>query len=98
MRASDSDRERVVELLQQHTAAGRLSLDEFAERVDVACAARTLGELAVVTSDLPAQAAAPGDETADGSEPAGHRELLWVFLVAVIALVLFAVAFAASRG
>jgi hypothetical protein len=94
IRASDSDRERVVELLQQHTAAGRLSLDEFAERVDVACAARTLGELAVVTSDLPE----PAGEPATGPGPDGHRELLWVFLVAVIALVLLAIAFAASRG
>jgi hypothetical protein len=94
IRASDSDRERVVELLQQHTAAGRLSLDEFAERVDVACAARTLGELAVVTSDLPE----PPGEPVPEPEAAGQRELLWVFLVAVIALVLFAIAFAASRG
>jgi hypothetical protein len=94
IRASDSDRERVVELLQQHTAAGRLSLDEFAERVDVACAARTLGELAVVTSDLPVPDAEPEPEP----DAAGRRELLWVFLVAVITLVLFAIAFAASRG
>jgi hypothetical protein len=101
MRASDEDRERVVEVLQRHTAAGRLSLDEFAERVDIACAARTLGELAVVTRDLPAEPAADAARGA-AAEPDpgehGRRELMLVFLVAMIALVVIGVAFAASRS
>jgi hypothetical protein len=98
MRASDEDRERIVAALQRHTTAGRLSLDEFAERVDAACAARTLGELAVVTRDLPAEPAAdgPGVDADPGAH--GRRELILVFLVAMVALLLLGLAFAASRG
>jgi hypothetical protein len=39
--------------LERHTAAGRLSLHEFTERVGRAYAASTHGELAAVTHDLP---------------------------------------------
>jgi len=40
--------------LERHTAAGRLSLHEFTERVGRAYAAATHGELAAITHDLPA--------------------------------------------
>jgi hypothetical protein len=54
IRASDEDRERSVSLLREHHAAGRLTLDEFSERLDKAYAAKTLGELDELMSDLPA--------------------------------------------
>jgi Domain of unknown function (DUF1707) len=53
IRASDDDRERTVALLREHHAAGRLDLDEFNERIDKAYAAKTLGELDELMSDLP---------------------------------------------
>lgn len=53
IRASDEDRERVASLLQEHHAAGRLTGEEFNERLDRAFAARTLGELDELLSDLP---------------------------------------------
>lgn len=52
LRASDADRERVVSLLGEALADGRLSADEHAERISVAYAARTLGELIGLTADL----------------------------------------------
>jgi hypothetical protein len=79
LRASDDDREQVVHALQRHTAAGRLSLDEYADRVDRALAARTHGELAAVVGDLPAEPATGG-----GAEA---HQLAIAFLIAVIALV-----------
>lgn len=98
IRASDDDRERIVALLQRHTAAGRLDLDEFAERVEAACGARTLGELAVVTRDLPAEAE-PDRAAADPKTGThGHRDLLLVFLVALVALVLLGIAVSVSRS
>jgi Domain of unknown function (DUF1707) len=54
LRASDSDRERTVELLREHHAVGRLTADEFHERLDHAYAARTRGELDELLADLPA--------------------------------------------
>jgi hypothetical protein len=53
LRASDADRDQAVVELREHTAAGRLTLEEFSERVDQAVAARTLAELDEVRSDLP---------------------------------------------
>ena len=53
LRASDDDRERVVDVLRDHTAAGRLTVDELDERIDRAYAARTLGDLVPLTRDLP---------------------------------------------
>jgi hypothetical protein len=52
LRASDTDRERVVWLLQDAHGDGRLTLDEHAERVQRAYEARTLGELSALTRDL----------------------------------------------
>ena len=52
MRASDADRELVITLLSEAVGDGRLSLSEHAERSERALAARTLGELVRLTSDL----------------------------------------------
>jgi Domain of unknown function (DUF1707) len=53
LRASDADRERAIAELREHTAAGRLTLEEFSERADRAVAAKTLAELDEIASDLP---------------------------------------------
>jgi hypothetical protein len=53
IRASDADRERIVEILRQHTAEGRITAEEFDERMAAAYEARTLGALAELTTDLP---------------------------------------------
>src|SRR6201999_1782819 len=53
IRASDEDRDRVAGLLQEHHAEGRLTAEEFSERMDAALHARTLGELDELLADLP---------------------------------------------
>jgi hypothetical protein len=53
LRASDADRERVVEALGEHHVEGRLDAEELAQRVDRTYAAKTLGELDEITTDLP---------------------------------------------
>jgi uncharacterized protein DUF1707 len=55
LRASDADREAVVERLRRAHAEGRLDLAEFDDRTRDAYAARTYAELATLTSDLPAE-------------------------------------------
>jgi hypothetical protein len=52
LRASDFDRERVIALLGEAAADGRLTAEEHADRVERAYQARTLGELAALTTDL----------------------------------------------
>jgi len=91
MRASDEDRQRVVAALERHTGAGRLTLDEFAERVGAVTQARTLADLAAVVADLPADGAT-GAPDAPGEGP--RRELLWVFAIALLTLVLLGAALA----
>lgn len=53
LRASDADRERVAEVLRDAVAEGRLDMEEFGERLDAVYRARTYGELAPLTRDLP---------------------------------------------
>ncbi|MBO0775462.1 MAG: DUF1707 domain-containing protein [Actinobacteria bacterium] len=53
IRASDADRDRTAALLREHHAEGRLTAEEFHERLDKAFAAKTLGELDELLSDLP---------------------------------------------
>ncbi|GHI89475.1 DUF1707 SHOCT-like domain-containing protein [Streptomyces xanthophaeus] len=54
LRASDADRDRVVERLRDAVAEGRLDMDEFEERLEAAYKSRTYAELEPLTRDLPA--------------------------------------------
>ncbi|WP_407675397.1 DUF1707 SHOCT-like domain-containing protein [Peterkaempfera griseoplana] len=69
LRASDADRERVADVLRDAFADGRLDVDEHAERIEAAYAAKTLGELEPLTRDLPAHPAPPVPRPA--AAPAG---------------------------
>jgi len=53
LRASDADRDHTAARLGGAMAVGCLTSTEYAERLDAAYAARTLGELAPLTRDLP---------------------------------------------
>jgi Domain of unknown function (DUF1707) len=53
IRASDADRDRAASLLREHHAAGRLTAEEFHERMDAALNATTLGEIDELLADLP---------------------------------------------
>ena len=53
VRVSDAEREQVVALLRRHTGDGRLTLDEFEERVDEVLKARTGDDLRAALRELP---------------------------------------------
>ncbi|MGH3623902.1 MAG: DUF1707 SHOCT-like domain-containing protein [Sciscionella sp.] len=53
-RASDADRQRVVDVVHRAVGAGMLDLTEADERMRAAYAATFRGELAPLTADLPA--------------------------------------------
>jgi Domain of unknown function (DUF1707)/Cell wall-active antibiotics response 4TMS YvqF len=63
LRVSDAERDTTLRALGDHAAAGRLTLDELEDRAGQALAAKTRGELAVLTSDLPGQAQASQTST-----------------------------------
>jgi uncharacterized protein DUF1707 len=63
VRASDADRDQAAAALREHLAAGRLTTEEFDERLDKAYAAKTLGELDDLMADLPAISTGPLPDT-----------------------------------
>jgi len=67
LRASDRERDAVVQRVQQAFAEGRLDDTEFDERMRAALTARTRGDLDALLTDLPA--AAPGEAPAVGRGP-----------------------------
>jgi hypothetical protein len=56
LRAADSDRSAVATVLGEHMAAGRLTVQEYEDRLARAYAAKTYGDLAALTVDLPSTA------------------------------------------
>lgn len=53
LRASDAERERVVAFLREHALAGRLTDDELEDRIGLAYASVTVGDLERLIGDLP---------------------------------------------
>ena len=80
MRAGDAERHAVVEQLGTHFAQGRLTVDEFDERVVRAHASVYLDELPALTADLPR---APEPQRRPARQPTGVPGP-FVFLVAVL--------------
>lgn len=82
LRASDADRERVLSVLTQAASDGRLTPEEHVQRIELAATARTLGDLAGLTTDLVTSDAQPLQ--LDGARPVTavfggqRREGRWV--------------------
>jgi class 3 adenylate cyclase len=76
LRISDAERERVVDRLKTACEEGRLTLDEFSERVAATYAARTEADLNAVVADLPLTTAAPVPATTTTAPP-GRRATRW---------------------
>jgi hypothetical protein len=70
MRASDADREQVIDVLKAAFAQGRLTKDELDARVGQGLASRTYADLDALTSDIPRGFAAAQPPR---SAPAGIR-------------------------
>ena len=55
IRASDNERESVVDVLRDAYTDGRITLEEFEERTSAAYASKTWADLRELTSDLPVE-------------------------------------------
>ena len=66
LRVSDAERDQTLRVLGDHAAVGRLTLDELEERSSRALAAKTRGELATLTGDLPLEKDQDRPATAGG--------------------------------
>jgi len=70
IRVSDAERDAAIERLRAATGDGRLTLEEFSQRMELAAAARTRADLDRLAADLPAEAAAArGAVTSGASGP-----------------------------
>jgi hypothetical protein len=76
LRVSDAERDQALRVLSDHAAVGRLTLDELEERSSRALAAKTRGELATLTGDLPA------DQDQDRAAPApAKKPVRWMVAI-----------------
>jgi uncharacterized protein DUF1707 len=74
LRASDADREQVLEFLKTAFVQGRLTIDELDARAGQALVSRTYGELGVLTADIPS---GPGRALPDlSAAPEGAMDLV----------------------
>lgn len=77
LRAADTDREAVAAVLGEHMAAGRLTVAEYDERLGRVYAAKTYGDLAELTSDLPGHAPRPAPAAPPVAAGAPHAAQAW---------------------
>ncbi|RBY92154.1 DUF1707 domain-containing protein [Blastococcus sp. TBT05-19] len=87
LRVSDAERSAVASGLQRAHDAGQLDLHEFDERVRDVWAARTRGDLARVTADLPALPPPPGPRRAFTDDDAGTAMKVLTIIWLCISLV-----------
>jgi Domain of unknown function (DUF1707) len=88
LRASDADRERVVEFLREQAGVGRLTPDELDERIGAALKSVTVGDLDRLIADLPRRPprSAPRRRMQPARREPGHALLpLGVFALLALA-------------
>src|SRR5271165_7551362 len=78
LRVSDAERDAVLRTLGDHAAVGRLTLDELEDRSGRALTAKTRGELATLTSDLPREA---GQAPVSSLVPARRKPVRWMVAI-----------------
>jgi hypothetical protein len=101
LRASDADRDGVIDALKSAFVLGFVTKDEFDARVSQTLAARTHADLVVVTSDLPARLAAA--QPAQGRAPLNARATVRptdgaILASALLAAVAYSAAIASDDG
>jgi hypothetical protein len=92
LRASDADRDAVVDRLRAAAGEGRLEADELEQRVDGALRARTYGDLADLIADLPADGAFPSRRGRGRTHPVARSAVLGAGLVVAVAVAVAIVA------
>ncbi|MFB9909144.1 DUF1707 SHOCT-like domain-containing protein [Allokutzneria oryzae] len=81
LRVGDIEREQIAQLLNQAVGEGRLTLTEYNERVGLAYAARTRGELDLVVADLPVTRPAAAHQNLPVSYEEGTGKRQWAVAV-----------------
>jgi len=80
LRASDADRERVLDILKAAFVQGRLVMDELDIRAGQTLSSRTYAELAAITADIPVAPIEPPPlrpVRADTRKPVSKKAVAW---------------------
>jgi len=97
LKASDSDRDRVLDMLKAAFAQGRLTKDEFDARVGQTLVSRTWGDLIALTDDIPAWPI-PRPVRRPAREPSSQPAPALVKAIACAIIAMSAVAVAGMPG
>jgi hypothetical protein len=89
LRASDEDRERVIDALKAAFVQGRLSKGELARRAGRALESRTYADLADATAGIPAERAATASPRQPAS-PVRTRPVNWKVIASVVGVIIVA--------
>ena len=76
IRASDGERESVVDVLRDAYTDGRLTLEEFEERTSAAYASKTWADLRELTADLPVEPVLGADLPQRQSHPVSVAQVV----------------------
>ena len=79
LRATDADRDRVVQMLRVAAEEGALTVDELEERLSAAFAAVTRADLVRLVDDLPPSAATPPPPVPAPVEPVRTSSRYWLW-------------------
>jgi Flp pilus assembly protein TadB len=88
LRASDADRDAVIDRLGEAAGEGRLEADELEQRLDGALRARTYGELAELLTDLPGESRLLWRRAGSRINPVARSALLGAALLVAVTLAL----------
>jgi Flp pilus assembly protein TadB len=95
LRASDADRDAVIDSLREAACEGRLEADELEQRVDAALRARTYGELGELLTDLPGDTRVLWRPAGSRANPVARYAMLGAGLLVAVTLALAIVALVA---
>ena len=91
IRASDADREQVIDVLKDAFARGRLTKDEFSARAGRALVSRTYAELNAITADIlvtiPAwltEAPPPKPDRVPARKPMNKKAVAWTTCMIIL--------------
>jgi len=89
LRASDADREQVIDVLKVAFAQGRLSKSELVRRAGQALESKTYAELAGATAGIPA-GRAPAPPPRPPASPTPARRVNWKVVAWVVSVIILA--------
>ena len=85
LRIGDAERDATMAQLRDHFVAGRLTMDELTERLDLALGAKTQGQIDGLMADLPRPPQPRGEPPPQAADQDAGRFLVFALLLFALA-------------